>query len=118
MTQRRTSAAARSSAASLATVTAPEQVRVLFFVEGFTDIRFVAGLSQFCDLTMVVPAEAYRQSELADRIAASGVAVRVIAIPGGRLRFQLRSLRELWRHAADCDLILSQEMLRGTLNAN
>jgi hypothetical protein len=32
---------------------------VLFVVEGFTDIRFVVGLSEICDLTMVVPARAY-----------------------------------------------------------
>ena len=31
------------------------QARVLFFVEGFTDIRFVVGLSEICDLTMSVP---------------------------------------------------------------
>ena len=35
---------------------APRRVRVLFLVEGFTDIRFVVGLSQICDLTMMVPA--------------------------------------------------------------
>ena len=42
----------------------------------------------------------------------------MIEIPGGRLRFQLQSLRELWRQAGGCDLILSQEVLRGSLNAN
>ena len=35
-------------------------MRVLFFVEGFTDIRFVVGLSEICDLTLAVPAGAYR----------------------------------------------------------
>ena len=34
---------------------APRRVRVLFLVEGFTDIRFVVGLSQICELTMMVP---------------------------------------------------------------
>ena len=29
--------------------------KVLFFVEGFTDIRFVTGLSQICNLTLCVP---------------------------------------------------------------
>ena len=37
-------------------------MRVLFFVEGFTDIRFVAGLSEICDLTLAVPARAFRES--------------------------------------------------------
>jgi hypothetical protein len=32
------------------------ELRVLYFVEGFTDIRFVVGLSEICDLTMAVPA--------------------------------------------------------------
>ena len=93
-------------------------MRVLFLVEGFTDIRFVIGLSQICDLTMMVPARTYRESRLADRVAESGATLRVIEIPGGRLRFQIRSMRELWRHVGDCDLILSQELLRGSLNAN
>ena len=93
-------------------------MRVLFLVEGFTDIRFVVGLSQICELTMMVPARAYRESGLADRVAESGATLRVIEIPGGRLRFQIRSMRELWRHVGGCDLILSQEMLRGSLNAN
>ena len=39
--------------------------------------------------------------------------LRVIEIPGGRLRFQIQSMRELWRHVGGCDLILSQEVLRG-----
>ena len=51
-------------------------------------------------------------------MADSGATLRVIEIPGGRLRFQIRSLRELWRQVGGCDLILSQELLRGSLNAN
>jgi glycosyltransferase involved in cell wall biosynthesis len=95
-----------------------DRPRVLFLVEGFTDIRFVVGLSQICDLTMIVPARAYRESCLVDRVAESGASVRVIEVPGGRLRFQADSLRALWRQARDCDVILSQELLRGSLNAN
>jgi glycosyltransferase involved in cell wall biosynthesis len=97
---------------------APPRLRVLFLVEGFTDIRFVVGLSQICELTMMVPAQAHRESGLADRVAESRARLRVIEIPGGRLRFQIESMRELWRHVGDCDLILSQELLRGSLNAN
>jgi glycosyltransferase involved in cell wall biosynthesis len=91
---------------------------VLFLVEGFTDIRFVVGLSEICRLTMMVPARAFRASGLAGRLAESGARLRVIEIPGGRMRFQVQSMRELWRHARSCDLILSQELLRGSLNAN
>jgi glycosyltransferase involved in cell wall biosynthesis len=91
---------------------------VLFFVEGFTDIRFVVGLSQICDLTMMVPSGPFRESGLAERVAESKATLRVIEIPGSRLRFQLQSMRELWRHVGGCDLILSQEVLRGSLNAN
>ena len=93
-------------------------MRVLFFVEGFTDIRFVVGLSEICDLTVVVPSRAYRSSGLVDRVAASGARVRVDEIPGGRAAYQLRSLRYLWRHAGGFDVVLAQEMLRGALNAN
>jgi hypothetical protein len=93
------------------------RLRVLFFVEGFTDIRFVVGLSTICDLTMVVPARAYEHSSLRARVAASRASIRVHEIEGGRLAFQLRSLAYLWRVASQFDVILSQEMLRGSLNA-
>src|SRR5262249_29211453 len=92
---------------------APRRLRVMFFVEGFTDIRFVVGLSQICELTMIVPARAYRESGLADRVTESRATLRVIEVPGGRLRFQIESIRELWRHVVECDVILSQELLRG-----
>ena len=39
-------------------------LRVIFFVEGFTDIRFVVGLSRICELTIIVPARQYAQSGL------------------------------------------------------
>jgi D-inositol-3-phosphate glycosyltransferase len=92
-------------------------LRVLFFVEGFTDIRFVVGLSEISDLTLVVPARAYGESSLRARVAASGARVHVHEIDGGRLTFQARSFAYLWRVAKDFDVILSQEMLRGSLNA-
>jgi glycosyltransferase involved in cell wall biosynthesis len=90
---------------------------VLFFVEGFTDIRFVAGLSQVCDLTMIVPTRQYRESQLNTRLMESGIKVRVTEVPGGRLAFQFRSLGALWQAVRRVDVILSQEMLRGSLNA-
>jgi glycosyltransferase involved in cell wall biosynthesis len=94
-----------------------QPLRVLFFVEGFTDIRFVVGLSEICDLTMVVPARAYEESALRTRVAASRARVTVHAMEGGRVAFQLRSLAHLWRIAGNFDVMLSQEMLRGSLNA-
>jgi glycosyltransferase involved in cell wall biosynthesis len=90
---------------------------VLFFVEGFTDIRFVTGLSEICDLTMMVPSRAYRESGLSDRVLQSGAKVRVTEIPGSRIGFQVRSLEALWRSVGEIDVILSQEVLRGSLNA-
>ena len=97
---------------------APRRVRVLFLVEGFTDIRFVVGLSQICDLTMMVPSRPFRESGLAERVAESGATLRVIEIPAAGCDFRSESMRELWRHVGGCDLILSQEVLRGSLNAN
>jgi glycosyltransferase involved in cell wall biosynthesis len=91
--------------------------RVLFFVEGHTDIRFVVGLSEICDLTMAVPARAYAESGLKGRVAASGAKLQVHEIAGGRASFQLRSFAFLWNAIRDFDLVFSQEMLRGSLNA-
>lgn len=93
-------------------------MRVLFFVEGYTDIRFVVGLSQICDLTMVVPQTAYQESGLKGRVIQSEIALEVVEIPGSRLGFQWRSLCWLWRYAQEYDVILAQEVLRGALNAN
>jgi glycosyltransferase involved in cell wall biosynthesis len=91
---------------------------VLYLVEGFTDIRFVVGLSEICDLTMAVPAAHYQASGLKARVASSGAKLAVDEIPGGRLAFQVRSLGYLWRRAGDFDVLLAQEMLRGALSAN
>ncbi len=94
------------------------ELRVIFFVEGFTDIRFVVGLSHICELTMIVPARQYSESGLKRRVVDSGASLRVVEVGGGRLSFQFRSLVELWRCSGKCDVILSQEVLRGSLNAN
>ena len=91
--------------------------RVLFFVEGFTDIRFVVGLSEVCDLTLCVPESTFGPSGLEERVAASGARLAVVEIPGGRPAFQLRSFQWLWEHAREFDAIISQEVLRGSLNA-
>ena len=91
--------------------------KLLFFVEGFTDIRFVTGLAGIADLTLCVPKGHYRSSGLRDRVIASRAQMAVVEIPGGRLSFQARSFGWLWRHARQFDVILSQELLRGSLNA-
>ena len=85
--------------------------RVLFFVEGYTDIRFVVGLSEICDLTMAVPARAFEESALKARVAASGARVQVREIAGGRAAFQLRSLAYLWRAVPGFDVVLSQSVV-------
>jgi glycosyltransferase involved in cell wall biosynthesis len=92
-------------------------MRVLFFVEGFTDIRFVVGLSEICDLTMVAPSVAYGESGLKQRVAESGARVTVHEIQGGRLAYQARSIAYLWSQVRGFDVVLSQELLRGSLNA-
>jgi len=94
------------------------RLKVLFLVEGLTDIRFVVGLSEICELTMAVPAQLYESSGLKKRVKESGAEVNVDEIAGGRLAFQARSLGYLLRHAGGFDVILAQEVLRGALNAN
>jgi len=93
-------------------------LRVLFFVEGFTDIRFVVGLSEICDLSLAVPARPYAESGLRERIAEAGLRIAVHEIGGGRLAFQAASLRWLLGAARGFDVILAQEVLRGALSAN
>jgi glycosyltransferase involved in cell wall biosynthesis len=94
------------------------RLRVLFFVEGNTDIRFVSGLSEVFDLTLAVPAAPYEQSGLKRRVAEAGIRLRVHELRGGRLAFQFQSLAYLWRNAGEFDVVLSQEVLRGSLSAN
>jgi glycosyltransferase involved in cell wall biosynthesis len=94
------------------------RLRVLFVVEGFTDIRFVIGLHEICDLTLAASARAYVEGGLKERVARSGIRLPVDEVPGGRLAFQVASARYLWRAAGDFDVILAQEVLRGALSAN
>jgi glycosyltransferase involved in cell wall biosynthesis len=97
--------------------TAARRLKVLYFCEGFTDIRFVVGLSEIADLTMAIPAWEFRSSGLADRIAMSGASVRIHEIHGRRLAFQARSFVYLLKNVRKYDVVLSQEMVRGSLNA-
>ena len=90
--------------------------RVLFLVEGNTDIRFVTGLSEISSLTMAVPAITYNRSDLKERIQASGARVEIDELPGGRILFQLSSLLHVLRRARDFDIVLCQEVLRGALS--
>ncbi len=104
--------------ASLPVYPAQARLRVLFLVEGFTDIRFVAGLSEIYELTMLVPAEQYGASGLRQRVKALPLDLKVIEIIGGRAVFQFRSLIWALHNAGRSDVILAQEVLRGALNAN
>ena len=97
---------------------ASRTTRVLFLVEGHTDIRFVVGLAGICDLTLVVSEAPFRASGLDNRIREAGLVIPVHELPGGRLSFQWRSFTWLWRNAREFDVVLSQELLRGTLSAN
>lgn len=92
-------------------------MKVLYFCEGFTDIRFVTGLSEICELTMATPAWEFQSSGLADRIAHSGARLTVDAIHGRRPAFQVRSFLYLLSNIRKYDVVLSQEMVRGSLNA-
>ena len=92
-------------------------MKVLYFCEGFTDIRFVTGLSEICELTLATPAWEFQTSGLADRIAQSGARLTVHAIDGRRPAFQLKSFLYLLRTIDRYDVVLSQEMVRGSLNA-
>jgi glycosyltransferase involved in cell wall biosynthesis len=92
-------------------------VKVLYFCEGFTDIRFVVGLSEICDLDMAAPAWEFRSSGLKDRIAHSGIRLKVDEIHGKRPLFQVRSFLYLLRNMRKYDVVLSQEMVRGSMNA-
>jgi glycosyltransferase involved in cell wall biosynthesis len=94
------------------------RLRVLFFAEGYTDIRFVVGLSEICELTLAVPTLAFEGSGLDRRVAESGAKLTVHKIPGGRLGFQVRSLGYLLRSLRGFDVVLAQEVTRGALNAN
>ena len=93
-------------------------LRVLFLVEGYTDIRYVDGLARICDLTMAIPVRTYESSGLKQRLVDCGSPVAVHAIPGGRLGFQARSLAYLMREVQQFDVILAQEVTRGALSAN
>lgn len=90
---------------------------VLYFCEGFTDIRFVTGLAERCDLTLVTPEREYKASGLAERINESGARVTVETVPGTRPEFQWRSFAYLLRNIRKYDVVLSQGMLRGSLNS-
>jgi glycosyltransferase involved in cell wall biosynthesis len=92
-------------------------MKALFVVEGFTDIRFVLGLNEICDLTLLVPEINFQESGLDKRILESGVTVRVHQLKGGRLQYQFQCFRYLLANGRKFDVVLSQEMLRGGLNS-
>ena len=92
-------------------------LKVLYFCEGFTDVRFVVGLAQACDLTLATPAWEFQSSGLADRLRHCGARLKVDEIHGRRPAFQMNSLLYLLRHIKAFDVVLSQGMSRGSLNS-
>ena len=72
-------------------------------------------MSEISDLTICVLATPFAERTEGPRC--SGASVKIAEIEGGRLAFQVRSLAWLWRHTPEFDVILSQELLRGSLNA-
>jgi glycosyltransferase involved in cell wall biosynthesis len=94
-----------------------KQLKALFLVEGFTDVRFILGLSDICSLTLVVPTRAFAESGLKKRLALTSAKLEIVELDGGRPAFQLRSLVYLLHRARQFDVVLSQEVLRGSLNA-
>jgi glycosyltransferase involved in cell wall biosynthesis len=66
---------------------------------------------------MSIPAGHLRESGLAARLAETSAHVHVDTIEGGRLAFQWRSIAYLLRSVRTFDVVLSQEMGRGSLNA-
>lgn len=92
-------------------------MNVLYLCEGFTDIRFVVGLSEVCNLTMVTPEWEFRSSGLAQRIAESGARLTIDEIAGDRAAFQVKSLLYLLRRIRTFDVVLAQGMVRGAANA-
>lgn len=93
------------------------ELKVLYFCEGFTDIRFVAGLADACHLTVATPAREFHSSGLADRVRHSGAALQVDEIHGGRPAFQVKSLLYLLGNLRRFDVVLAQGMGRGAVNA-
>jgi glycosyltransferase involved in cell wall biosynthesis len=93
------------------------RLKVLYFCDGFTDIRFVAGLAERTELTLAIPASEFRSSGLAERIERSGPRLDVNELHGGRVAFQAASLVYLLRTIRRVDVVLAQGMGRGAVNA-
>lgn len=95
-----------------------QKPKLLFVLEGNTDIRFVAGLCQYFHLTIIGPSANLRQTGgLLERIERLGLDLKLIELSGGRLVYQLKSFIEVFKIAKNFDVLFSQENLRGTLNA-
>jgi glycosyltransferase involved in cell wall biosynthesis len=93
------------------------RLKVLYFCEGFNDIRFVVGLAEQCELTMAIPEWELHSSGLAERIRQSGAQLTIHEISGRRPAFQLKSFFYLLRNIRSHDVVLSQGMVRGSLNS-
>lgn len=93
--------------------------KVLLFLEGNTDIRYIIGLAECSNLEIAIPKSIYEKvGGLKARIEELNLKIKVHPIDAGRVFFQLKSLIFLCKNIRRFDVILSQENLRGTLNAN
>lgn len=99
-------------------MTPTPRLRVMFLIEGFSDVRFILGLSEICDLTLVVPEATYGPSGLRDRVAASGARLTATEVPGGRVGFVWHAFSYCLGNTDRFDVILAQEVARGALAAN
>lgn len=96
-----------------------QKKNVLLFLEGNTDIRYVRGLAESSNLEIAIPKTIFEKvGGLKNRINDLGLEIRVNQLGGGRFFFQFKSFIFLVKNIRRFDLILSQENLRGTLNAN
>ncbi len=94
------------------------RMKVLYFCEGYTDIRFVVGLSEICDLTMAIPSEASARkwSRGPARRERARVHVDDDRRRPPRVPVALGAVSASASFAS-FDVVLSQEMGRGSLNA-
>lgn len=95
-----------------------KKAKMLFVLEGNTDIRFISGLCDYFDVSLMGPATYLNDSGgLKDRMKDLGLNVPVIELSGGRLVYQFKSFIELLKIAKNYDFLFSQENLRGTFSA-
>jgi len=69
--------------------TAKPLPRVCFLVEGNVDIRILLGLTQICELTLIVPSRNFEESQLKERIERENLKVDLHPIAWGTLKIPI-----------------------------